>query len=45
MHPTVITTNLTAELIEEKYGSRIFSRLKDSVWISFDGLPDLRGGN
>lgn len=43
--PTVITTNLTPELLEEKYGSRIFSRLKDSKWISFDGLPDLRGVN
>lgn len=44
MKPTVITTNLTPELLEEKYGSRIFSRLKDSKWIRFDG-PDLRGVN
>jgi DNA replication protein DnaC len=44
MLPTIITTNLTPELLEEKYGSRIFSRLKDSKWIRFDG-PDLRGGN
>lgn len=43
MMPTVITTNLTPELIEEKYGARIFSRLKDSKWIRFEG-PDLRGG-
>lgn len=44
MKPTVITTNLTPELLEEKYGSRIFSRLKDSKWIRFEG-PDLRGVN
>lgn len=44
MRPTVITTNLTPELIEEKYGSRIHSRLKDSTWIRFEG-PDLRGAN
>jgi DNA replication protein DnaC len=43
MSPTVITTNLTPELLEEKYGSRIFSRFKDYKWIRFDGL-DLRGG-
>jgi DNA replication protein DnaC len=44
MQPTIITTNLTPELLEEKYGSRIFSRLKDSKWIRFEGV-DLRGGN
>lgn len=45
MKPTVITTNLTPEIIEKTYGSRIFSRLKDFKWISFEGLPDLRGEN
>lgn len=44
MVPTIITTNLTPELLEEKYGSRIFSRLKDSHWIRFEG-KDLRGEN
>lgn len=45
MRPTIITTNLTPEAIEKNYGSRIFSRLKDSKWINFVGLPDLRGEN
>lgn len=42
-YPTIISTNYSPEQIEKNYGARIFSRLKDSKWISFEGLPDLRG--
>lgn len=40
--PTVITTNLSPAQIENAYGQRIFSRLKDFKWINFLG-EDLRG--
>lgn len=40
--PTVITTNLNPRQIENAYGQRIFSRLKDFKWIRFEGA-DLRG--
>lgn len=42
LKPTVITTNLSPEEVEKTYGPRIYSRLKDSKWVHFDG-PDLRG--
>jgi DNA replication protein DnaC len=42
MKPTIITTNLSPKEIETKFGPRIYSRLKDSKWLHFDG-PDLRG--
>ena len=41
--PTIITTNLSPAQIENMYGQRIFSRLKDFKWIKFNG-EDLRGG-
>lgn len=40
--PTVISTNLSDISIEEVYGKRILSRLKEYVWINFEG-KDLRG--
>ena len=40
--PTVISTNLNPEQLENTYGARIYSRFKDYKWILFDG-PDLRG--
>ena len=42
--PTIISTNLDADKIEESYGSRINSRLKEYQWIKFSG-DDLRGRN
>lgn len=41
---TVISTNLEASQIEEIYGSRILSRLREWEWIYF-GSKDLRGSN
>lgn len=41
MKPTVISTNLDRNQIEQIYGARIFSRLKSFTWLLFDG-PDLR---
>jgi len=40
--PTVISTNLSDSDIEEIYGKRILSRLKEYVWLNFEG-DDLRG--
>lgn len=39
---TIISSNLSHEQIENTYGTRIFSRLKDFKWVWFNG-PDLRG--
>jgi DNA replication protein DnaC len=44
MLPTIISTNLTPEIIAKQYGTAIFSRLKDYKWIAFRG-SDLRGNN
>lgn len=44
MKTTVISTNLTDKAISHYFTDRMFSRLKEFVWIEFDG-PDLRGGN
>jgi len=40
---TVISTNLSEEGIAEHFKGRIYSRLKEFIWMEFDG-PDLRGG-
>lgn len=43
MKTTVISTNLNDKGISENFGDRLYSRLKEFIWIEFDG-PDLRGG-
>lgn len=40
--PTVISTNLSDEEVRDCFGGRIHSRLKESLWIEFEG-KDLRG--
>ena len=44
LRPTVISTNLNSQQIEESFGSRISSRLKEYTWIKFQG-KDLREVN
>jgi|SRR5690606_6190842 DNA replication protein DnaC len=41
---TVFSTNLSGKQIEELYGARIFSRLKDFGWLQFTG-EDKRGAH
>jgi DNA replication protein DnaC len=43
MQTTVISTNLNESLMGEYFGERVYSRLKEFIWVEFDG-PDLRGG-
>jgi DNA replication protein DnaC len=42
MKTTVISTNLDERAMGEYFGERVYSRLKEFIWIEFDG-PDLRG--
>lgn len=44
MKTTILTTNLDESKMSEYYLERVYSRLKEFIWIEFDG-PDLRGGN
>jgi DNA replication protein DnaC len=44
MKTTVISTNLEEKAITNYFGDRVYSRLKEFIWVRFDG-PDLRGAD